>query len=103
MQSSFILEVTLKEHFDNYKSVYPELIENMRNDISVDALVSWGNTLSEVEVIKQKLIELFAKDRFNLHKWHSNVSLLEKSGITNNDELTYDKQLFLIVRVIPKS
>ena len=103
MQSSFILEVTLKEHFDNYKSVYPELIENMRNDISVDALVSWGNTLSQVEVIKQKSIELFAKDRFNLHKWHSNVSLLEKSGITNNDELTYDKQLFLIVRVIPKS
>ena len=67
-QSPFILEGTLKEHFNSYKSVYPELIENIRNAMYVDDLVSRGNTLSEVEVIKQKSIELFAKGGFNLHK-----------------------------------
>ena len=34
----------------------------------VDDLVSGGNILSEVEVIKQKSIELIAKIGFNLHK-----------------------------------
>ena len=62
--------------------MYPELMENMRNDMYVDNLVS------------QKSIEVFAKGGFNLHKWHSNISLLEKSGSNNNDELTYAKQLF---------
>ena len=66
----------LKEHFNNYKSVHPEVTENIRNDIYVDDLVSGGNILSEVEVIKQKSIELFAKGGFNLHKWYSNISLL---------------------------
>ena len=74
--------------------MYPELTENVRNDMYVDDLVSGGNTLSEVEVIKQKLIELFAKGGFNLHKWHSNISLLEKSDSDNIDEITYTKQLF---------
>ena len=81
--------------------MYPELIENIRNDMYVDDLVSVGNILSEVEVIKQKSIELFARGGFNLHKWHSNISLLEKSGSNNNDELTYmPNSYFLIIRVI---
>ena len=69
MQFCFILKGTLKDHFNNYKSVYPELIENIRNDMYVDDLNSRGNFLSEVE----KSIELFAKGGFNLHKWHSNI------------------------------
>ena len=91
MQSPLILEGTLKEHFNNYKFVYPELIENIRNDIYVDDLVSGGNILNEVEVIKQNSIELFGKGGFNLHKWHSNISLLEKSASNKNYELTHAK------------
>ena len=60
----------------------------------LDDLVSGRNILSEVEVIKQKSIELFAKGGFNLHKWHLNI-LLEKSDSNNNDKLTCCKQLFL--------
>ena len=74
MQSPFILERTLKEHFNNYKSVYPELIENIRNDMYVDDLVSGGDILREIEVMKQKSIELLTKGGVNLRKWHSNIS-----------------------------
>ena len=74
--------------------MYPELIENIRNNMYVDDLVSGGNILSEVEVIKQKSIELFAKCGLNLYKWHSNISLLEKLDSNNNGELTYVEQLF---------
>ena len=74
--------------------MYSELIENIRNNMYGDDLASGGNILSEVEVIKQKLIELFAKCGLNLYKWHSNISLLEKLDSNNNGELTYAKQLF---------
>ena len=93
-QSPFVLEGTLKKYFNNYKSGYPELIENIRNDMYVDDLVSGGNIVSEVELIKQNSIELFAKNGLNLHKWHSNISLLQKSDSNNNDKLTYVKQVF---------
>ena len=92
-QSPFILQGTLKERFDNYKSAYPEFIENIKNEMYVDDLVLEGNILYEVEVIKQKSIELFAEGGFSLHKWRSNISLPEKTDI-NIDELTYAKQLF---------
>ena len=46
----------------------------------------WGN--------QTKSIELIVKRGFNLHNSYSNISLLEKSGSKNNDELTYAKQLF---------
>ena len=48
--------------------MYPELIENIRNDMFVDDLVSGGIMLSEFEVIKQKSIELFDKGGFSLQK-----------------------------------
>ena len=66
-------------------------------------LVSGGNIIYKVEVIKQKSIELFAKGVLNLYKWHSNISLVQKSEININGELTYAKQLFQIIQVVPKS
>ena len=51
-QSPFIFKGTLTEHFNNYKSVYPKLIENIRNDMYVDDLLSRQNILNEV--IKHK-------------------------------------------------
>ena len=48
--------------------MYPELIENLQNDIYVNDLVSRASILSEVEIIKQKLIELFTKGDFNIYK-----------------------------------
>ena len=93
-QSPFILEGTLTDHFNNYKFVYPKFIENIRDDMYVDDLDSGVNILGEIEIIKQISIERFAKGGFNLYKWHSNISLLEKLDSNNNDELTYAKQLF---------
>ena len=55
-QSPFILEGTLKEHFQYYINEYPTLIEAISEDKYVDDLVSGSNTIDEVEVIKQKSI-----------------------------------------------
>ena len=48
--------------------MYPELIENIKNDMYKDYLVLGRNVLSDIAEMKQKSIELLAKDW--LHKWH---------------------------------
>ena len=78
-QSPFMLESTLKEHFQYHINEYPTLIEAISEDMYLDDLVSVSNTIEEVEVIKQKSIELSRKGRFNLHKWHSNIPSLPPS------------------------
>ena len=60
----------------------------------VDDLVSGSNTIEEVEVIKQKSIELFQKGGFNLHNWHSNLPSLQSSSTKSESELTYAKEKF---------
>ena len=58
----------------------------------VGDLVSGSNTIEELEVINQKYIELFRNDRFNLHKWYSNLRSLRSSSIKSESELTYAKE-----------
>ena len=67
-QSPFILEATLKVHFYNYLTNYPKEIGNISNDMYADNLTSGGNTVGEVEILKQKCEELFKKGGFSLHK-----------------------------------
>ena len=93
-QSPFILESTLKEHFQYYINEYPTLIEAISEDMYVDDLVSGSNTIEEVEVIKQKSIDLFRKGGFNLHKWHSDIPLLQSSNTKSESELAYAKEKF---------
>ena len=71
-QSLFILEGTLKAHFEKYESIYLELIRKIRDDMYVDDLVTGRESLQEVEKIKSESIELFEKRGFKLHKWQSN-------------------------------
>ena len=94
MQSPFILEGTLKTHFHNYLMDYPKVIENISDGMYVDDLTSVGNTVGEVEILKQKCEELFKKGGFNLHKWHCNIPSLENIKATTSKELTYAKQMF---------
>ena len=71
-QSLFVLEGTLKAHFERYESIYLELIRKIRDDMYVDDLVTGRESLQEVEKIKSESIELFEKRGFKLHKWQSN-------------------------------
>ena len=89
-QSSFILEGTLKKHFENYVDSFEKLTKIIKN-MYVDDLVI-GDNLKEVKEIKQKSVQLFKKGGFYLHKWNSNVPELESEN-SNESELTYAKQV----------
>ena len=82
-QSPLKFENILKEHFQYYINEYPALIAVVLEDIYVDYIVLGSNTIEEVEVIKQKSIELFRNGGINLHKWYSNISLLQSSNRTS--------------------
>ena len=58
-QSPFILEGTLKKHFENCKQAYAKIIEVIDTDMYVDELVTGGEKLDEVKIIKEKTMELF--------------------------------------------
>ena len=62
-QSPFILEGTLKEHFQYYINEYPILIEAISEDMYADDLVPSSNTIEEVEVIKQQSHRVISKRR----------------------------------------
>ena len=91
-QSPFILQGSLKKHFENYRGSFKELIKIIEDDMYVDDLVTGGNNLEEVKEIKQNSVQLFKKGGFNLYKWNSNVSELESEN-SNQSELTYAKQV----------
>ena len=44
-QSPFIMESTLKKHFENYKNNFKELIKIIKNGMYVDDLITGGNNL----------------------------------------------------------
>ena len=55
-QSPFILEGTLKKHFENYRDSFKKLIKIIENDIYVDDLVNQSNNLEEVKEIEQNSV-----------------------------------------------
>ena len=73
-QFSFTFEGTLKKYFENYMDSFEKLTKIIEN-IYVDDLVTGGNNLKEVKEIKQKLVQLFKKGGFYLHKWNSNAQV----------------------------
>ena len=81
-QSPFILEGTLKKHFENYRDSFKKLIKIIENDIYVDDLVTGGNNLEEFKDIKQNLVQLFKKGGFSLHRWKSNMPDLRVKIVT---------------------
>ena len=92
IQSPFILEGTLQEHFKNCFTKYQKLIERIKDDMYVDDLVTGGETTQEVAIVKNDAISMFSEGGFKLHKFHSNDPSLETKAIENNHETNYAKQ-----------
>ena len=61
IQYPFILEGTLKKHFENYRESFKELIKIIENDMYVDDLVTGGNNIEDVKEIKENSLQLFKK------------------------------------------
>ena len=90
-QSPFMLEGTLKIHFENYIGMFCELIERVRDDMYVDDLATGAESASEEDKIKRDSGNLLQGGGFKLHKWHLDEQALETNDSINENELNFAK------------
>ena len=80
IQSPFILEAILQSHLSKYEKTYPKEIEEIKNSMYVDDMISGGNNEAEVVYLKNSAKTIFKEGGFVLHKWHSNNPRLEANA-----------------------
>lgn len=77
-QSPFLLGGTLDYHLTSLEKDFPDEVNEIKESLYVDDIISGGTTVNEVEVLKESAIEIFDRAHFQLHKWHSSEKSLEE-------------------------
>ena len=77
--SPFLLGGAINEHLKRWEIKYPNLVKENRDGLYVDDLMTGGESVETVTTKREKAIEVFEDGSFKLHKWHSNVTSLEKN------------------------
>lgn len=75
--SPFLLGGVIKQHLQNMEPTYPEQVEEIRRSLYVDDLITGGETVTETQLLKESCETIFGEAKFKLHKWHSNIPMLE--------------------------
>ena len=68
-QSTFALDVTVQHHLQNYVNMLEELV---KHKMEVDYLITGGDRITDVKVLKDTAIKIFKEAGFVLHKRHLN-------------------------------
>ena len=89
-QSPFILGATIEEHRQKKEREFPREVDEIRRSIYVDDILLSGNTVGEVQALKETTIQIFREAKLELHKWHSNEQVLEQQ----TDEIDLNDQSF---------
>ena len=96
-QSQFLLGATIEEHMRSKEAEFPKEVKEIRHSIYVDDILLSGETLSNMEELKDKVAKIFYVAGFKLHKWNSNLPELEQDVTQQTDieisEQSYAKQL----------
>ena len=82
----------LECHLGIWEGKMPELVVELRRNLYVDDLLSEGVTVKQVQHSKEQAIEIFDDAGFTLHRWHSNVSILEGETENRDTDLSFAKQ-----------
>ena len=90
--SSFLLGGVLECHLGAWQSKLPELVAEIHKNLYVDDVLSGGVTVQEAQYRKEQAIEIFDDAGFTLHKWHSNVSIMEGETENTVTDLSFAKQ-----------
>ena len=90
--SLFLLGGVLECHLGAWESKMPELVAELCKNLYVDDLLSGGVTVQQPQYRKEHAIEIFDDSGFTLHKWHSNVPIMEGEIEYNDTDLSFAKQ-----------
>lgn len=75
--SPFLLGGVIKQHLENCREDYPEIVNEIEKSLYVDDLINGGPTVEAAKQVKETSTEVFAQGGFTLHKWHSNAAELD--------------------------
>jgi len=92
--SQFLLGGVIKQHLENCRKAYPEIVNEIEKSLYVDDLINGGPTVEAAKQVKETSTEVFAQGGFTLHKWHSNAAELDALSANQISETqeTYAKQ-----------
>lgn len=66
IQSTFSLKGTLKTHFENSSKKYSELIQQIKDDMYVDDIVTKGGTIEQISKLKMRQLKSLQKAGSNI-------------------------------------
>ena len=89
--SPFLLGGVIECHLETWETRAPEVVTELRKNLYVDDLLSGGVTVGEAQYRKEHAIEIFEDASFTLHKWHSNVPMLEGGIESKDSDLSFAK------------
>lgn len=92
VQSPFLLGGTIQQHLESLREKYPKVVAEVEKSLYVDDVITGGNSREEVLELKNTAVQIFGEAKFDLHKWHSNVSELEERDESSDNGQSYAKQ-----------
>ena len=86
-----ILGATFEKHVDHYKEAFPKTVKDLKDNTYVDDVQSGGDTKEELVRFKEEAMKIMGEGGFQLHKWHSNASVVdnERTSELTEGETTY--------------
>ena len=94
--SPYILGATLQKHVSQYKDTHPETAMALLQDTYVDDIQYGGDSEEDLRKFKKEATHIMEEGGFLLHKWHSDIPLLEsevQDEQVREKTLQEDKQL----------
>ena len=88
--SPFLLNAVIQQHLESVLSEYPRTLQEIKNSLYVDHLITGDTTLEGAQQLKHHAVRIFNRAKFTLHKWHSNMP--EPEGDCTDDEPSFAKQ-----------
>ena len=92
IQSTFGLKGTLRTHFEKSSKKHFELIQQIKDDMYVNDIVTRGDTIEQISKIKNEATKRSSEGGFKLHKSRSNDSSLETASIEIDNEINYARE-----------
>ena len=81
--SPFVLGATLLYHYDQEPNRYEDTLESLKKNTYVDNLMKPGGNIQELNQFKIEATEILELGKFPVHKWESNINVLESEGMPN--------------------
>ena len=81
--SPFLLCTTLRYHYDQQPPEFESTVTALRENTYVDNIMQAGGQMADLEKFKRESKVIFDSAKFPIHKWESNIRLLEDNNMKN--------------------